>query len=138
MVDKHGDDSAQHLEFDPMAWLAATGQPKKCRVFRFGSGLDAGGVISFSQDSHGSTTMVTPSHTLLSDQVHEVLFDALNNWLAQTLVPALRTMGVGLRSYVRMASSSDSHVPPCPHHAIEVREAERDDDEDDDLRIHDD
>ncbi|MQM14671.1 hypothetical protein Taro_047607 [Colocasia esculenta] len=42
MVDKHDDDSTQHPEFDAMAWLAATGQPKKGRVFGFGSGLDAG------------------------------------------------------------------------------------------------
>ncbi|MQL82400.1 hypothetical protein Taro_014876 [Colocasia esculenta] len=100
MVDKHGDDSAHHPEFDPTAWLAAIGQPKKGRVFKFGSGLDAGGVISSSQDSHGSTTAVTPSHTLPSDQVRE--------------------------------------APHYLDHAIEAREAERDDDEDEDLRIHDD
>ncbi|MQL71215.1 hypothetical protein Taro_003532 [Colocasia esculenta] len=64
MVDKHGDDSTQHPEFDPTAWLAATGQPKKGRVFGFGSGLDAGGIINSSQDSHGSNTAVTLSHTL--------------------------------------------------------------------------
>ncbi|MQM05349.1 hypothetical protein Taro_038158 [Colocasia esculenta] len=141
MVDKHGGDSAQHPEFDPMAWLAATGQPKKGWVFGFGSGLDAGGVINSSQDSHGSTTTVTPSHTLLSDQVREVVFDALNNWLMQTLVPTLRSMGVGLRSPARVASSGDSHAHPCPDHSIEAREAERverDDDEDEDLHIHDD
>ncbi|MQL91868.1 hypothetical protein Taro_024480 [Colocasia esculenta] len=141
MVDEHSGDSAQHLEFDPTAWLAATCQPKKGWVFGFGSGLDAGGVISSSQDSHGSTTAVTPSHTLPSDQVREIVFDALNNWLTQTLVPTLRTMGVGLRSPARVASSGDNHAPPCPDHAIEAREAERverDDDEDEDLRIHDD
>ncbi|MQM09270.1 hypothetical protein Taro_042141 [Colocasia esculenta] len=48
MVDRHGGDSTQHPEFDAMAWLAAIGQPKKSRVFRFGSGLDVGGVISSS------------------------------------------------------------------------------------------
>ncbi|MQL81308.1 hypothetical protein Taro_013762 [Colocasia esculenta] len=48
MVDRHGGDSTQHHEFDAMAWLAATGQPKKGRVFGFGSGLDAGRVISSS------------------------------------------------------------------------------------------
>ncbi|MQM01943.1 hypothetical protein Taro_034702 [Colocasia esculenta] len=138
MVDKHGNDSTQHLEFDPTAWLAATGQPKKGRVFRFGSGLDAGGLINSSQDSHGSNTAVTSSHTLPSDQVREVIFDALNNWLAQTLVPTLRTMGVGLRSPTSVASSGDSHAPPAPDHAIETREAERDDDKDENLNIHDD
>ncbi|MQM12056.1 hypothetical protein Taro_044965 [Colocasia esculenta] len=30
------------------------------------------------------------------------------------------------------------HVPPCPDHAIEAREDDRDDDEDEDLCIHDD
>ncbi|MQM06616.1 hypothetical protein Taro_039445 [Colocasia esculenta] len=139
MVDKHGDDSTQHPEFDPTAWLAATGQPKKGQVFGFGSGLDAGGIINSSQDSHGSNTAVTPSHTLPSDQVREVVFDALNNWLAQTLVPTLRTMGVGLRSPASVASSGDSHVcPSCsaPDHAIKTREAN--DDEDENLNIHDD
>ncbi|MQL92171.1 hypothetical protein Taro_024792 [Colocasia esculenta] len=29
MADRHGGDSTQHPEFDAMAWLAATGQPKK-------------------------------------------------------------------------------------------------------------
>ncbi|MQM23445.1 hypothetical protein Taro_056509 [Colocasia esculenta] len=125
-----------HPEFDPTAWLAATGQPKKGRVFGFGSGLDAGGIINSSQDSHGSNTAVTPSHTLPSDQVREVVFYALNNWLAQTLVPTLRTMGVGLRSPGSVASSGDSHAPPAPDHAIETREAN--DDEDENLNIHDD
>ncbi|MQM01371.1 hypothetical protein Taro_034126 [Colocasia esculenta] len=136
MVDKHGDDSTQHPDFDPTAWLAATGQPKKGRVFGFGSGLDAGGIINSSQDSHGSNIAVTSSHTLPSDQVREVVFDALNNWLAQTLVPTLRTMGVGLRSPGSVASSGDSHAPPAPDHAIETREAN--DDEDENLNIHDD
>ncbi|MQL95379.1 hypothetical protein Taro_028046 [Colocasia esculenta] len=48
MVDRHGGDSTQHPEFDAMAWLAATGQPKKGQVFGFESGLDAGRVISSS------------------------------------------------------------------------------------------
>ncbi|MQM02582.1 hypothetical protein Taro_035350 [Colocasia esculenta] len=138
MVDKHGDDSTQHPEFDPTAWLAETGQRKKGRVFEFGSGLDAGGIINSSQDSHDSTTAVTPSHTLTSDQVHEVVFDALNNWLTQTLVPTLRTIGVGLRSPARVASFGDSHAPPYRDHAIKTHEAERDDDEDENLHIHDD
>ncbi|MQL90875.1 hypothetical protein Taro_023483 [Colocasia esculenta] len=74
MVDRHGGDSTQHPEFDAMAWLAATGQPKKGRVFGFGSGLDAGQVISSSQDSYGSTIPTTPPHssTLPNDQVREV------------------------------------------------------------------
>ncbi|MQL93018.1 hypothetical protein Taro_025652 [Colocasia esculenta] len=57
-----------------MAWLAATGQPKKGRVFGFGSGLDAGRVISSSQDSHSSTSATTPPHssTLPNDQIREV------------------------------------------------------------------
>ncbi|MQL73166.1 hypothetical protein Taro_005512, partial [Colocasia esculenta] len=42
------------------------------------------------------------------------------------------------RSPAQVASSGDSHVPPCPDHAIEAREADRDDDEDEDLCIHDD
>ncbi|MQL69632.1 hypothetical protein Taro_001930 [Colocasia esculenta] len=53
----------------------------------------------------------------------------------QTLVPTLRTMGVGLRSPARVASSGDSHASSCPDHAIEVGEGERverDDDEDED------
>ncbi|MQM11580.1 hypothetical protein Taro_044486 [Colocasia esculenta] len=72
-IDRHGEDSTQHPMFDAMAWLAATGQPKKSRVFRFESGLDVGGVTSSSQDSHGSTIVTTSPHssTLLSDQVHE-------------------------------------------------------------------
>ncbi|MQM00068.1 hypothetical protein Taro_032796 [Colocasia esculenta] len=130
-----GGDSTQHPEFDAMAWLAATGQPKKGRVFGFGSDLDAAGVINSSQDSHGSTIATTPSHssTLPSDQVREVVFDALNNWLTQTLVPTLQTMGVGLRSPASVASSGDSHVPPIRDPIIEahqVERAERDDDED--------
>ncbi|MQM06294.1 hypothetical protein Taro_039107 [Colocasia esculenta] len=74
MVDRHGGDSTQYPEFDVMAWLAATGQPKKGRVFGFGSSLDAGRVISSSQDSHGSTIATTPPHSsiLPSDQVREV------------------------------------------------------------------
>ncbi|MQL68312.1 hypothetical protein Taro_000560, partial [Colocasia esculenta] len=94
------------------AWLAATGQPKKGRVFGFESGLDASLVIRSSQDSHGSTIATTPPHssTLPSNQVCEVIFDALNNWLTQTLIPTLQTMGVSLRSPASVASSSASHL----------------------------
>ncbi|MQM13971.1 hypothetical protein Taro_046899 [Colocasia esculenta] len=131
MVDRHGGDSTQHPEFDAMAWLAATGQPKKGRVFGFGSSLDVGRVISSSQDSHGSTIVMTPpySSTLPSDQVCE------------TLVPTLQTMGVGLRSPASVASSSASHVPPIRDPTIEAHQgerAERDDDEDEDPHIQDD
>ncbi|MQL68814.1 hypothetical protein Taro_001099 [Colocasia esculenta] len=114
MVDRHDGDSTQHPEFDAMTWLTAVGQPKKGRVFGFGSGLDAGRVISSSQDSHGSTIATTPPHssTLPNDQVREVVFDALNNWLTQTLVPTLQTMGVALRSLASVASSRTSYVPP--------------------------
>ncbi|MQM19586.1 hypothetical protein Taro_052593 [Colocasia esculenta] len=143
MVDRHGGDSTQHPEFDAMAWLAATGQPKKGRVFGFGSGLYAGRVISSSQDSHGSTIATTPPHssTLPNDQIREVVFDALNNWLTQTLVPTLQTMGVSLRSPASVASSGASHVPPIRDLTIEahqVERVERDDDEDEDPRIQDD
>ncbi|MQL70116.1 hypothetical protein Taro_002428 [Colocasia esculenta] len=125
MVDKHGGDSIQHLEFDDMAWLAATGQPKK------------------GQDSHGCAIATTPPHssTLPNDQVRKVIFDALNNWLTQTLVPTLQTMGVGLRSLASVASSGASHVPPICDPTIkanQVERAERDDDEAEDPRIQDD
>ncbi|MQL76791.1 hypothetical protein Taro_009189, partial [Colocasia esculenta] len=112
MVDRHGGDSTQHPEFDAMAWLAATGQPKKNLVFGFGSGLDAGRVISSSQDSYGSTIATTPPHssTLSSDQVREVIFDTLNTWLTQTLVPSLQTMGVSLRSPASVVSFGASHA----------------------------
>ncbi|MQL77061.1 hypothetical protein Taro_009469, partial [Colocasia esculenta] len=142
MVDRHGRDSTQHPEFDAMAWLAATGQPQKGRVFGFGSGLDVGRVISSSQDSHGSTIATTPPHssTLPSDQVREVNFDALNNWLTQTLVPTLQSMGAGLRSPASVASSGASHLPPIHDPTIEAHQVERagrDDDEDEDPRIQD-
>ncbi|MQL73399.1 hypothetical protein Taro_005762 [Colocasia esculenta] len=135
MVDGHGGDSTQHPEFDAMAWLAATGQPKKGRVFGLGSGLDVGRLISSSQDSYGSTIATTSPHssTLPSDQVREVIFDTLNTWLTQTLVPSLQTMGVSLRSPASVASSGASHVPPIRDPTIEahqVERAERDDDED--------
>ncbi|MQL67879.1 hypothetical protein Taro_000174, partial [Colocasia esculenta] len=143
MVDRRGGDSTQQPEFDAMAWLAAAGQPKKGRVFGFGSGLDVGGVISSSRDSHGSTIATTPPHssTLPNDQVREVIFHALNNWLTQSLVPTLQTMGVGLRSPASVASSGASHVPPIRDPTIEahqVERAERDDAEDADPRIQDD
>ncbi|MQL72000.1 hypothetical protein Taro_004314 [Colocasia esculenta] len=143
IVDRHGGDSTQHPEFDVMAWFGATGQPKKGRVFGFGSSLDAGQVISSSQDSHSSPIAMTPPHssTLPSDQVREVIFDALNNWLTQTLVPTLQTIGVGLRSPSSVVSSGASHVPPIRDPAIEahqVERAERDDDEDEDPHIQDD
>ncbi|MQL96927.1 hypothetical protein Taro_029613 [Colocasia esculenta] len=94
-------------------------------------------LVSSSQDSHGSTIATTPPHSsaLPSDQVHEVVFDALNNWLTQTLVPTLQTMGVGIRSPTSVASSGASHVPPICDPTIEahqVERAERDDDEDED------
>ncbi|MQM15460.1 hypothetical protein Taro_048404, partial [Colocasia esculenta] len=136
MVDRHGSDSTQHPEFDAMAWLAAIVQPKKGRVFEFGSGLDADRVISSSQDSHGSTITTTPPHssTLPSDQVCEVIFDVLNNLLTHTLVPTLQTMGVGLRSPASVASSGASDVSPIRDPIIEAHQvAERDDDEDEDL-----
>ncbi|MQL81345.1 hypothetical protein Taro_013811 [Colocasia esculenta] len=56
MVDIYGIDFTQHLEFVATTWLAAIDWPKKGQVFRFGSGLDAGGLINSSQDSHGSTS----------------------------------------------------------------------------------
>ncbi|MQM04058.1 hypothetical protein Taro_036855 [Colocasia esculenta] len=104
-----------------MAWLATTGQPKKGRVFGFGSGLDAGRVISSSQDSHGSPIATTRPHssTLPSDEVREVVFVILNNWLTQTLVPTLQTMGVGLRSSASVASSG-AYVPPIRDPTIEA------------------
>ena len=36
MVERYDDDSTQHPPFDPAAWVTATGEPKKGRVFGFG------------------------------------------------------------------------------------------------------
>ncbi|MQM20843.1 hypothetical protein Taro_053869 [Colocasia esculenta] len=51
LIERHGDDSSQHPQFDASAWLVATGQPKKGRVFGFGIGIDAGGVINSTMES---------------------------------------------------------------------------------------
>ncbi|MQL87768.1 hypothetical protein Taro_020316 [Colocasia esculenta] len=54
LIEQHGDDSSQHPQFDASAWLVATDQPMKGRVFRFGTGMDAGGVISSIMESRCS------------------------------------------------------------------------------------
>ncbi|MQM22255.1 hypothetical protein Taro_055305 [Colocasia esculenta] len=51
LIERHGDDSSQHPQFNASTWLVADGQPKKGRVFRFGTGMDAGGVISSTMES---------------------------------------------------------------------------------------
>ncbi|MQL92072.1 hypothetical protein Taro_024695 [Colocasia esculenta] len=51
LIERHGDDSSQHPQFDASAWLVAAGQPKKGRVFGFGTGMDAGGVINSTMES---------------------------------------------------------------------------------------
>ncbi|MQM21097.1 hypothetical protein Taro_054130 [Colocasia esculenta] len=55
LIERHGDDSSQHTQFDGSAWLVAAGQPKKGRVLGFGTGMDAGGVINSTIESGCST-----------------------------------------------------------------------------------
>ena len=54
MVERYGDDSTQHPSFDPAAWVTAAGEPKKGRVFGFGSNMNTSPVVASS--SHGSQT----------------------------------------------------------------------------------
>ncbi|MQL91149.1 hypothetical protein Taro_023753 [Colocasia esculenta] len=63
LIERHGDDSCQHPQFDASAWLVAAGQPKKGRVFRFGTGMDAGGVINSTMESGRSTTSYNYTHS---------------------------------------------------------------------------
>ncbi|MQL86951.1 hypothetical protein Taro_019474 [Colocasia esculenta] len=56
LIERHGDDSYQHPQFNVSAWLVVAGQPKKDQMFRFGTGMDVGGVISSSMESGCSAT----------------------------------------------------------------------------------
>ncbi|MQM05116.1 hypothetical protein Taro_037922 [Colocasia esculenta] len=107
----HGDDSSQHPQFDASAWLVAAGQPKKGRVFRFGTGMDAGGVINSTMESGCSTASYSYKQsppppqqpTELPDHYCSALIRQLDSWFGRTVVPALHAMGVAF-----------PHPPPPP------------------------
>ncbi|MQL93249.1 hypothetical protein Taro_025890 [Colocasia esculenta] len=111
LIERHGDDSSQHPQFDASAWLVAVGEPKKGRVFGFGTGMDVGGVINSTSESGCSATsyIYTQSPpppqqpTELPDHYCSALIRQLDSWFGRTVVPALHAMGV-----------SFPHPPPPP------------------------
>ncbi|MQM18367.1 hypothetical protein Taro_051357 [Colocasia esculenta] len=111
LIERHGDDSSQHPQFDASAWLVATGQPKKGRVFGFGTGMDAGGVISSTMESGCSAASYSYTQsppppqqpTELPDHYCSAFIKQLDNWFDRTVVPALHAMGVAF-----------PHPPPPP------------------------
>ncbi|MQL91911.1 hypothetical protein Taro_024529 [Colocasia esculenta] len=111
LIERHGDDSSQHPQFDASAWLVAAVQPKKGRVFGFGTGMDAGGVINSTMESgcsaasYSYTQSPPPSQQLieLPDHYCSTLIRQLDNWFDRTVVPALHAMGVAF-----------PHPPPPP------------------------
>ncbi|MQM19561.1 hypothetical protein Taro_052567 [Colocasia esculenta] len=102
LIERHGDDSSQHPQFDASAWLVATDQPKKGRVFGFGTGMDAGGVISSTMESGCSAASYSYTQsppppqqpTGLPDQYYSAFIKQLDNWFDRTVAPALHAMGV--------------------------------------------
>ncbi|MQM14190.1 hypothetical protein Taro_047119 [Colocasia esculenta] len=102
LIERHGDDSSQHPQFDASAWLVATGQPKKGRVFGFGIGMDAGGVINSTMESGCSAASYSYTQsppppqqpTELPDHYCSAFIKQLDNWFDRTVVPALHAMGV--------------------------------------------
>ncbi|MQM07006.1 hypothetical protein Taro_039842, partial [Colocasia esculenta] len=102
LIEWHGDDSSQHPQFDASAWLVATGQPKKGRVFGFGTGMDASGVISSTMESGCSAASYSYTQsppppqqpTELPDQYYSAFIKPLDNWFDRTVSPALHAMGV--------------------------------------------
>ncbi|MQL96545.1 hypothetical protein Taro_029222 [Colocasia esculenta] len=115
LIERHGDDSSQHPQFDASAWLVATGQLKKGRVFGFGIGMDAGGVISSTMESGCSAASYSYTQsppplqqpTELPDHYYSAFIKQLDNWFDQTVAPTLYAMGVAF-----------PHPPPPPSTAI--------------------
>ena len=93
MVERYGDDATQHPSFDPTAWVTAAGEPKKGRVFGFGSNMNTSPVIASS--SYGSPTscadISSKQQTILSgDDVRQIIKESLNNYFHDTVAPFLR------------------------------------------------
>ncbi|MQL79662.1 hypothetical protein Taro_012088, partial [Colocasia esculenta] len=111
LIERHGDGSSQHPQFDALAWLVAAGLPKKGRVFGFGTGIDAGGVINSTMKSGCSTASYSYTQsppppqqpTELPDHYCSALIRHLDSWFNRTVVPTLHAMGVAF-----------PHPPPPP------------------------
>ena len=93
MVERYGDDATQHPSFDPAAWVTAAGEPKKGRVFRFGSNMNTSPVIASS--SYGSQTssidISSKQHPILSgDDVRQIVKDTMRDYFHETIADILR------------------------------------------------
>ncbi|MQM04061.1 hypothetical protein Taro_036850 [Colocasia esculenta] len=136
LIERHGDDSSQHPQFDASARLVAAGQPKKGQVFGFGTGMDVGGVVNSTMESGCSAASYSYAQsppplqqpTKLPDHYCSALIRQLDSWFGRTVVPALHAMGVAFPP-----------PPPSPSTAgfdQVVREHASNDADGDDLETH--
>jgi hypothetical protein len=93
MVERYGDDATQHPSFDPTAWVTAAGEPKKGRVFGFGSNMNTSPVIGSS--SYGSPTscadISSKQQIILSgDDVRQIIDESLDKYFEYKVAPFLR------------------------------------------------
>ena len=93
MVERYGDDATQHPSFDHAAWVTAAGEPKKGRVFGFGSNLNTSPVIASS--SYGSQTSSADisykqQPILSDDDVRQIIQDTMNDYFHDIIAPFLR------------------------------------------------
>jgi hypothetical protein len=95
MVERYGDNSTQHPPFDPAAWMTATGEPKKGRVFRFGSNMNTTPVVASSSqgsqsslDSINSQYPIDPANSW--DGVRQLVKDTMRDFLHETISDVVR------------------------------------------------
>ena len=95
MVQRYGDDSTQHPPFDPAAWVTATGEPKKGRVFGFGSNMNTTPVVASCspgpQSSPASINSQRPNDPAMSwDGVCQRLEDKMQYFLNEVIPNIVR------------------------------------------------
>ena len=91
MVERYDDDSTQHPPFDSAAWVTTADEPKKGRVFDFGSNMNTTPVIaSCSQGSQSSSASINshrPIDPVMSwDDVCQYLEDKMRDFLNEVIL----------------------------------------------------
>ena len=92
MIERYGDDATQHPSFDPAAWVTVAGEPKKGRVFGFGSNMNTSPVIASSScgSQTSSADISSKQQPILSgDDVRQIIKDTLDDYFHDTVAPFL-------------------------------------------------
>ena len=95
MVERYGDDSTQHPPFDTAAWVTATSEPKKGRVFGFGSNMNTTPVVASSSQGSQSFSASINSQRLIDpanswDGVRQLVKDIVRDFLHETIFDVVR------------------------------------------------